>query len=41
MPLAIVLAVQYRVSEVRTSATLFLSVVASIFTMGAFIALSR
>jgi malonate transporter and related proteins len=41
MPLAIVLAVQHRVSEVRTSATLFLSVVASIFTMGAFIALTR
>jgi malonate transporter and related proteins len=41
MPLAIVLAVQYRVSEGRISAALFLSVVASIFTMGAFIALTR
>ena len=41
MPLVIVLAVQYRVAEARASATLFLSMVASIFTMGFFIALTR
>ena len=41
MPLVIVLAVQYRVAEARASATLFLSMVASIFTMGIFIALTR
>ena len=41
MPLVIVLAVQYRVAEARASATLFLSMVASIFTMGLFIALTR
>lgn len=41
MPLVIVLAVQYRVSEARSSATLFLSMIASIFTMGIFIAVTR
>ena len=39
MPIVIVLAVQYHVSETRASSTLFLSLVGSIFTMGVFIAL--
>jgi hypothetical protein len=39
MPIVIVLAVQYHVAEARASSTLFLSVVGSIVTMGAFIAL--
>ena len=41
MPIAIVLAVQYQVSEARASSTLFLSVVGSIVTMGVFIALTQ
>jgi hypothetical protein len=41
MPIAIVLAVQYQVSEARASSALFLSVVASIFTMGFFIVLTH
>jgi malonate transporter and related proteins len=40
MPLVIVLAVQYHVSEGRASTALFLSVFGSIFTMGAFIFLT-
>jgi hypothetical protein len=41
MPIVIVLAVQYRVSETRASSTLFLSLVGSIVTMGVFIVLTR
>ena len=41
MPIVIVLAVQYRVSEARASSALFLSVVGSIVTMGVFIALTH
>jgi malonate transporter len=41
MPIVIVLAVQYHVSEARASSALFLSLVGSIFTMGVFIALTR
>jgi predicted permease len=41
MPIVIVLAVQYQVSEARASSTLFLSVVGSIITMGVFIALTH
>ena len=41
MPIVIVLAVQYHVSEARASSALFLSLVGSIFTMGIFIALTR
>jgi malonate transporter len=41
MPIVIVLAVQYHVSEARASSALFLSVIGSIFTMGVFIALTR
>ena len=41
MPIVIVLAVQYGAFEVRSSSALFLSVIGSIFTMGAFIALTR
>jgi predicted permease len=41
MPIAIVLAVQYQVSEARASSTLFLSVVGSIVTMGVFITLAH
>ena len=41
MPIVIVLAVQYKVSEARASSTLFLSVVGSIVTMGVFIALTH
>ena len=41
MPIVIVLAVQYRVSEARASSTLFLSVAGSIITMGVFIALTH
>jgi hypothetical protein len=40
MPIVIVLAVQYQVSEARASSTLFLSVVGSIVTLGVFIALT-
>src|SRR5277367_6052166 len=39
MPIVIVLAVQYHVSETRASSALFLSVIGSIFTIGVFIAL--
>jgi malonate transporter and related proteins len=41
MPIVIVLAVQYHVFESRSSSALFLSVVGSVFTMAAFIALTR
>ena len=41
MPIVIVLAVQYHVSESRASSALFLSLVSSIFTMGVFIALTH
>jgi malonate transporter and related proteins len=41
MPIVIVLAVQYKVSESRASSALFLSVVVSIVTMGVFIALTH
>jgi malonate transporter and related proteins len=41
MPIVIVLAVQYQVSEARASSTLFFSVVGSIVTMGVFIALTH
>jgi malonate transporter and related proteins len=41
MPIVIVLAVQYQVSERRYSSALFLSLVGSIFTMAAFIALTH
>jgi hypothetical protein len=41
MPIVIVLAVQYHVSEARASSALFLSVVGSIVTMGVFIALTQ
>jgi malonate transporter len=41
MPIAIALAVQYQVFESRSSSALFLSVIGSIFTMAAFIALTR
>ena len=41
MPIVIVLAVQYHVSEARASSALFLSLVGSSFTMGVFIALIR
>jgi malonate transporter and related proteins len=41
MPIVIVLAVQYRVSESRSSSALFLSLIGSIFTMAAFIALTQ
>jgi malonate transporter len=41
MPIVIVLAVQYRVSEPRFASALFLSLIGSIFTMAAFIALTR
>jgi len=39
MPIVIVLAVQYRVSELRSSSALFLSLIGSVFTIAAFIAL--
>jgi len=41
MPIVIVLAVQYHVSEARSSSALFLSLIGSIFTMAGFIALTR
>jgi malonate transporter len=41
MPIVIVLAVQYHVSEARAASALFLSVIGSIFTMGVFIALTQ
>jgi hypothetical protein len=41
MPIVIVLAVQYHVSEARASSALFLSVIGSIFTIGVFIALTQ
>jgi len=41
MPIVIVLAVQYHVSEQRSSSALFLSVIGSIFTIAAFIALTH
>jgi malonate transporter len=41
MPIVIVLAVQYHVSEARASSALFLSVIGSIFTMGVFIGLTQ
>ena len=41
MPIVVVLAVQYQVSEAHASSALFLSVVGSIVTMGIFIALTR
>jgi malonate transporter len=41
MPIVIVLAVQYQVSEAAASSALFLSVIGSIFTMGVFIALTQ
>jgi hypothetical protein len=41
MPIVIVLAVQYQVSEARASSALFLSVVGSIVTMDVFIALTH
>jgi malonate transporter and related proteins len=41
MPIVIVLAVQYHVSETRASSALFLSVIGSIFTIGVFIALTQ
>jgi malonate transporter len=41
MPIAITLAVQYRVSEARASSALFLSVIGSIFTLGFFIAVTH
>ena len=41
MPIVIVLAVQYQVSEARASSALFLSVVGSIVTMGFFIGLTH
>ena len=41
MPIVVVLAVQYQVSEAHASSALFLSVVGSIVTMGVFIALTR
>ena len=41
MPIVVVLAVQYRVSEARATSALFLSVVGSIVTMGVFIALTH
>ena len=41
MPIVIVLAVQYHVSEARASSALFLSVIGSIFTMGVFVALTQ
>ena len=41
MPIVIVLAVQYHVQEARASSALFFSVIGSMFTMGAFIALTH
>jgi malonate transporter len=41
MPIVIALAVKYDVFEARSSSSLFLSVIGSIFTMAAFIALTR
>ena len=41
MPIGIVLAVQYGVFEAPSSSALFLSVIGSILTMAAFIALTR
>ena len=41
MPIVIVLAVQYHVSETRASSALFLSVIGSIFTIGVFIVLTQ
>jgi hypothetical protein len=41
MPIVIVLAVQYHVSELRSSSALFLSLIGSILTMAVFIALTR
>jgi predicted permease len=40
MPIVIVLAVQYRVAQAYATSVVFLSVIGSIFTMGAFIALT-
>jgi hypothetical protein len=39
MPIVIVLAVQYHVSELRSSSALFLSLIGSVFSIAAFIAL--
>jgi predicted permease len=41
MPIVVVLAVQYHVSESRASSALFLSLIGSIFTMAVFIVLTR
>jgi predicted permease len=41
MPIALMLAVQYRVAEAEVASTIFLSVIGSVITMGAFIALTR
>ena len=41
MPIALMLAVQYRVAEAEVASTVFLSVIGSVITMGVFIALTR
>jgi malonate transporter and related proteins len=40
MPIVIMLAVQYRVAEAESATAVFLSVIGSLITMGAFIALT-
>ena len=40
MPIVIMLAVQYRVAEAESASAVFLSVIGSLITMGAFIALT-
>jgi len=40
MPIVIMLAVQYRVAEAEVASAVFLSVIGSVITMGAFIALT-
>ena len=41
MPIVIMLAVQYRVAEAEAASAVFLSVIGSLITMGAFIALTN
>jgi hypothetical protein len=40
MPIAIMLALQYRIAEAEAASTVFLSMIGSVLTMGVFIALT-
>jgi predicted permease len=41
MPIVIMLALQYRIVQKEAASAVFLSVIGSVITMGAFIALTR